>query len=125
MITSYRFLDEDKERVAKARANPTPNPSQIDSLITFTEYHTYDEIVEYLNGVADLQSYAKVINIGQTYEGRDTWGLEIQKAGDNAVANIYFHAGNKIYTMEPEVYFGEIENTVYCLNITISRCSCS
>lgn len=75
------------------RANPVPNPSNIDSRITFTEYHTYDEIVEYVNQVADMETWAATTSIGQTYEGKDQVALELTNAGDDAVANIYIQAG--------------------------------
>ena len=67
---------------------------QVDSLLTFDEYHRYDEIVQYINDIAELEpEWARVVSIGPTYEGRDMMALELSKAGDNAVANILIQAG--------------------------------
>ncbi len=88
-----RFLDEDRARVMARRANPVPNPAGLDSRITFTEYHTYDEIAAYVEEVAQLEDWATSTFIGQSYEGRDTAALELTKAGDSAVANIFIQAG--------------------------------
>ncbi len=72
------------------RANRVPSSNrQVDSLISFEEYLRYDDIVQYLFNVSDLQDWANVVEIGTSYEGRTMYALEITKAGDDAVANIY------------------------------------
>ncbi len=71
----------------------TPKARQVDSLITFDEYHRYDEIVRYVNDVAELEDWAQVVSIGSTFEGRDMVALELTKAGNNAVANVIIQAG--------------------------------
>ena len=86
----FRVLDAGR----KARAAPKPpSPKQVDSLLTFDEYHRFDEIVEYIEAVADLYDWANAKGIGQTYEGREMMALELTKPGDDAVANIYIQAG--------------------------------
>ncbi len=75
------------------RANPVPNPAGMDSRITFTEYHTYDEIVEYVDQIAADTDWAVARDIGDTYDGTPMRALELNKAGDGAVANIFFQAG--------------------------------
>ncbi len=67
---------------------------QVDSLLTFDEYHRYDELVEYVNAIAELEpDWASVVSIGSTYDGRDMVALELTKAGDRAVGNVLIQAG--------------------------------
>ncbi len=77
---------------------PSAPVKQVDSLLTFDEYHRYDEIVQYINDIAELEpEWARVVSIGPTYEGRDMMALELSKAGDNAVANILIQAGTHFW----------------------------
>ncbi len=92
-IPFSRHLDEDRARVMARRANPVPNPAGLNSRLTFTEYHTYEEIAEYVEEVAQLEDWAASTFIGQSFEGRDIAALELTKAGDAAVANIFIQAG--------------------------------
>ena len=57
---------------------------QADSLISFDRYYRYDDIVQYMFNVSQLQDWVNVVEIGRTM-----YALEITKAGDGAVANIY------------------------------------
>jgi hypothetical protein len=58
----------------------------------FKTYHTYGEIVEWMEGIATKHSdLVEMINIGETYEGREILGLRI--SGGNATRGIVYHGG--------------------------------
>jgi len=58
----------------------------------WTDYHQHDTLNAFIQGLADANEWADIINIGQSYEGRDMNVLAITKAGAGA-PNIWLEAG--------------------------------
>jgi len=56
------------------------------------DYHDHDTLNEFIAALADANDFASIINIGQSYEGRDMNVLAITKAGPGA-PNIFLEAG--------------------------------
>jgi len=57
------------------------------------DYYPHEDLVAFIQGLADTNAdWAKIINIGQTYEGRDMNVLAIEKAGPGA-PNVWLEAG--------------------------------
>merc|ERR1711963_260525 len=56
------------------------------------DYHDHDTLNEFIAALADANDFARIINIGQSYEGRDMDVLAITKAGPGA-PNIWLEAG--------------------------------
>jgi hypothetical protein len=56
------------------------------------DYHDHDTLNEFIAALASSNSWANIINIGQSYEGRDMDVLAITKAGPGA-PNIWLEAG--------------------------------
>merc|ERR1712236_41550 len=58
----------------------------------WNDYHDHDTINEFIAALADANDFANIINIGQSYEGRDMNVLAITKAGPGA-PSIFLEAG--------------------------------
>merc|ERR1712002_1206360 len=56
------------------------------------DYHDHDTLNEFIAALADANDFASIVNIGQSYEGRDMNVLAIEKAGAGA-PNIWLEAG--------------------------------
>merc|ERR1719339_747813 len=57
------------------------------------DYYPHEDLVAFIQGLADTNAdWARIINIGQTYEGRDMNVLAIEKAGPGA-PNVWLEAG--------------------------------
>ena len=57
------------------------------------DYHPHDTLNEFIQSLADTNAdFASIINIGQSYEGRDMNVLAIEKAGPDA-PKIWLEAG--------------------------------
>jgi len=68
----------------------SPMVKDVQSLIE--DYHDHSTLNEFIAALADANDWANVINIGQSYEGRDMDVLAITKAGPGA-PNIWLEAG--------------------------------
>jgi len=58
----------------------------------WNDYHKIDVLNEFIQALADANDFARIINIGQSYEGRDMNVLAIEKAGPGAT-NVWLEAG--------------------------------
>merc|ERR1712236_125084 len=58
----------------------------------WNDYHDHDTINEFIAALADANDFANIINIGQSYEGRQMNVLAIEKAGAGA-PSIWLEAG--------------------------------
>merc|ERR1712012_781336 len=58
----------------------------------WNDYHKIDVLNEFIQALADADDFARIINIGQSYEGRDMNVLAIEKAGPGAT-NVWLEAG--------------------------------
>jgi len=56
------------------------------------DYHDHDTLNAFIQALADANDFAEIINIGQSYEGREMNVLAITKAGPGA-PNIWLEAG--------------------------------
>merc|ERR1712002_142848 len=56
------------------------------------DYHDHDVLNEFIAALSDANDFANIVNIGQSYEGRDMNVLAITKAGAGA-PNIWLEAG--------------------------------
>jgi len=57
------------------------------------DYYPHEDLQAFIQGLADTNAdWARIINIGQTYEGRDMNVLAIEKAGPGA-PNVWLEAG--------------------------------
>jgi len=83
-----------EEWVAKGMNRQKPVQQQSPSaFIGFDQYYPYDDLVQYLRDLVTLDpDNMEVISIGQTVEGRETYALQINKAGPGA-PNIYIEGG--------------------------------
>merc|ERR1712241_84475 len=74
---------------------PTPKKSKSSAgnyTMDWEDYHDHTTLNEFIAALADANDWANVINIGQSYEGRDMNVLAITKAGPGA-PNIWLEAG--------------------------------
>jgi len=90
-------FEEYIENVQELLDSNAPNlPSSQESpsdLITFDEYHSYEDLTNYIDDLASLDpENMKVVSLGQTFEERDLWMLQISKAGPNAPI-VYIEGG--------------------------------
>merc|ERR1712198_573891 len=58
----------------------------------WTEYHPINVHNEFIQALADANDFARILNIGKSYEGRDTKVLAITKAGPGK-PNVWLEAG--------------------------------
>merc|ERR1719397_548680 len=59
----------------------------------WTDYHRLEDLNEFITALADANpDFARIINIGQSYEGRDMMVLAVEKAGPGA-PSIWLEAG--------------------------------
>merc|ERR1711971_1043965 len=74
---------------------PSPKKSKSGAgnyTMDWEDYHDYATLKAFIAALADANDWASVINIGQSYEGRDMNVLAITKAGPGA-PNIWLEAG--------------------------------
>merc|ERR1711971_1235993 len=74
---------------------PSPKKSKSGAgnyTMDWEDYHDYATLEAFIAALADANDWASVINIGQSYEGRDMNVLAITKAGPGA-PNIWLEAG--------------------------------
>ena len=50
----------------------------------WNDYHDHNTLNEFIAALADANDFARIIPIGQSYEGRDMNVLAIEKVGVNA-----------------------------------------
>ena len=86
MIYIFRVLDENKPRKIESTAQ---GPSE---RITFTEYHTHDEINAYIDSLSGTETWINTVSIGSTYERNDMRVIEFTKAGSGK-PNVFIEAG--------------------------------
>jgi len=66
--------------------------SEFGYTMEWTEYHPINVLNEFIQALADANDFARIINIGSSYEGRDMNVLAIEKAGPGA-PNVWLEAG--------------------------------
>merc|ERR1712212_1471568 len=79
--------------IEESRPSPKKSKSDVGNYtMDWEDYHDYDTLEEFIAALADANDFASIINIGQSYEGRDMDVLAITKAGPGA-PNIWLEAG--------------------------------
>jgi len=58
----------------------------------WNDYYPHEDLNAFIQGLADANDFASIINIGQSYEGRDMSVLAITKAGPGK-PNVFIEAG--------------------------------
>jgi len=61
-------------------------------IFDFDDYYPYETIVAWMESLAASQDYINIVNIGNSYEGRQTKVLTITKAGPEA-KNVWVESG--------------------------------
>merc|ERR1712002_1013932 len=61
-----------------------PKNSSARGMFDWTDYYPHDDLNPWIAGLADANDFARIINIGKSYEGRDMNVLAIEKAGAGA-----------------------------------------
>merc|ERR1712121_162160 len=69
-----------------------PKNSSARGMFDWTDYYPHDDLNTWIAGLADANDFARIINIGQSYEGRDMNVLAIEKAGSGA-PSVWLEAG--------------------------------
>merc|ERR1712066_801613 len=83
LIEETRPSDGTARRLERSGANYT---------LDWNDYHPHDVLNEFIQALADTNDFAKIIPIGQSYEGRQMNVLAIEKAGPGA-PSIWLEAG--------------------------------
>merc|ERR1712126_509158 len=69
-----------------------PKNSSARGMFDWTDYYPHEDLNTWIAGLADANDFARIINIGKSYEGRDMNVLAIEKAGAGA-PNVWLEAG--------------------------------
>jgi len=80
--------------------------------LNFTRYHSFEEMIEYLENVAEKRPDIAVLHsLGKTYEGRDIWALKISdnpsefEPEEPEILYIGMHHAREWITKEIPLYF--------------------
>merc|ERR1711923_667149 len=71
---------------------PKNSSSRSAGKIDWEDYYPHEDLNAFIQGLADANDFAEIINIGQSYEGRDMNVLAITKAGPGK-PNVWLEAG--------------------------------
>jgi len=81
------------ENVQNLIEETRPRNMSAKGTMDWDDYYPHEDLVAFIQGLADTNAdWARIINIGQTYEGRDMNVLAIEKAGPGA-PNVWLEAG--------------------------------
>jgi len=93
----YSVMVEDVQRlIEESRAGDRSQGRSLEKSGNYTldweDYHPHDVLNEFIQALADANDFARIIPIGQSYEGREMNVLAIEKAGTGA-PSIWLEAG--------------------------------
>jgi len=83
LIDESRPSERSERRLERTGANYT---------MDWDDYHPHEVLNEFIQALADVNDFAKIIDIGKSYEGRQMNVLAIEKAGPGA-PSIWLEAG--------------------------------
>jgi len=97
---SFHYMVEDVQSLVteaeiksrKVQENKKRNKMMPRYTLDWDDYYDHDVLNEFLDSLAADNGFAEVINIGQSYEGRDMNVLAVTKAGPGA-PNVWLEAG--------------------------------
>jgi murein tripeptide amidase MpaA len=76
-IDNVQSLIDQQVKISAANVRNQTSSGEDDSFLA--HYHKYDEIIGFLKNVSDTYpDLVDLFSIGQTYEGRDIWGITIK-----------------------------------------------
>jgi len=93
-ITYHTMVEDVQQLIHETRPRNDSGPLSAGKryAMDWTDYHNIDTLNEFITSLADANDFARIITIGQSYEGRDMNVLAIEKAGPGA-PNIWLEAG--------------------------------
>ena len=71
-----------------------------DTIEDWEDYHSYEQIIGYVDEIADTYDFCSAEVIGTTEEGRDLKVLKIERAGPGA-QNVWIEAGITCKSFSP------------------------
>merc|ERR1719391_756841 len=89
---SYHTMVEDVQQLIHEPRPVAKSSSGVGSGMDWEDYHDLDTLNAWIQELADANDWANIIDIGQSYEGRDMKVLALTKAGAGA-PNIWIEAG--------------------------------
>jgi len=89
-ITYHTMIKDVQQIVQETR--PREKAEGVKSVMDWENYQDLDTLNQFIQDIADANEWASIINIGQSYEGRDMKVLAITKAGPGA-PNIFMDSG--------------------------------
>merc|ERR1719219_1310885 len=85
----HSVMVEDVQRMLE---ETRPGNGSTRGTFDWTDYYPYADLNTFIQGIADANDWASIIDIGQSYEGRDMKVLAMTKAGAGA-PNVFIEAG--------------------------------
>merc|ERR1719150_3597826 len=86
---SHSVMVEDVQRLLE---ETRPGNGSTRGTFDWTDYYPHADLNTWIQGIADAYDWASIIDIGQSYEGRDMKVLAMTKAGPGA-PNVWIEAG--------------------------------
>merc|ERR1712209_42582 len=87
----FEVMVEDVQSLIE-ETKPKNASSRSGGKMDWSDYYPHEDLNTLIQGWADANDFASIINIGQSYEGRDMNVLAITKAGEGA-PNVWLEAG--------------------------------
>merc|ERR1712227_1030526 len=87
----FEVMVEDVQSLIE-ETKPKNASSRSKGKIDWEDYYPHEDLNAFIQGLADANDFASIINIGQSYEGRDMNVLAITKAGPGK-PNVWLEAG--------------------------------
>merc|ERR1712112_37576 len=87
----FEVMVEDVQSLIE-ETKPKNASSRSKGKMDWNDYYPHEDLNAFIQGLADANDFASIINIGQSYEGRDMNVLAITKAGPGK-PNVFIEAG--------------------------------
>jgi len=87
----FEVMVEDVQSLIE-ETKPKNASSRSKGKMDWEDYYPHEDLNAFIQGLADANDFASIINIGQSYEGRDMNVLAITKAGPGK-PNVFIEAG--------------------------------
>merc|ERR1712227_1172245 len=87
----FEVMVEDVQSLIE-ETKPKNASSRSGGKMDWNDYYPHEDLNAFIQGLADANDFASIINIGQSYEGRDMNVLAITKAGPGK-PNVFIEAG--------------------------------
>merc|ERR1712012_1370998 len=87
----FEVMVEDVQSLIE-ETNPKNASSRSKGKMDWEDYYPHEDLNAFIQGLADANDFASIINIGQSYEGRDMNVLAVTKAGPGK-PNVFIEAG--------------------------------